>query len=60
MLQEINWKLSRELVPPAKPREINYDPTSFRPTTTQGTSRDFISFQEISFTRGLPIQQTRA
>ena len=30
MPQEISWRLSRELVPPAKPREINYDPTTFQ------------------------------
>jgi acetamidase/formamidase len=30
MPQEINWKLTRELVPPAKPRDINYEPTTFQ------------------------------
>ena len=28
--QEVAWKLTRELTPPAKPREINYDPTTFQ------------------------------
>ncbi|ADW71117.1 acetamidase/formamidase family protein [Granulicella tundricola] len=28
--QEISWKLTRELVPPAKPREVNYEPTTFQ------------------------------
>ena len=28
--QEISWKLTRELEPPAKPREINYEPTTFQ------------------------------
>src|SRR3984957_17034610 len=28
--QEVAWKLTRELMPPAKPREINYDPTTFQ------------------------------
>jgi amidase len=28
--QEVSWKLTRELVPPAKPREINYNPTTFQ------------------------------
>ena len=28
--QEVTWKLVRELTPPAKPREINYDPTTFQ------------------------------
>ena len=28
--QEIGWKLTRELIPPAKPREINYEPTTFQ------------------------------
>ena len=27
--QEVSWKLTRELTPPAKPREINYNPTTF-------------------------------
>src|ERR1700735_4428501 len=30
VLQEVAWKLTRELTPPAKPREINYDPTTFQ------------------------------
>src|SRR4029077_5709209 len=30
ILQEGAWKLPRELTPPAKPREINYDPTTFQ------------------------------
>ena len=30
VLQEVAWKLIRELSPPAKPREINYDPTTFQ------------------------------
>jgi len=30
MPQEVAWKLTRELTPPAKPREINYDPTTFQ------------------------------
>src|ERR1700733_8999449 len=30
MPQEVSWKLTRELTPPAKPREINYEPTSFQ------------------------------
>jgi acetamidase/formamidase len=29
-LQEVAWKLTRELTPPAKPREINYEPTTFQ------------------------------
>jgi acetamidase/formamidase len=28
--QEVAWKLTRELTPPAKPREVNYDPTTFQ------------------------------
>ncbi len=28
--QEVKWKLTRELVPPAKPRDVNYDPTTFQ------------------------------
>jgi amidase len=28
--QEISWKLTRELVPPAKPRNVNYEPTTFQ------------------------------
>jgi amidase len=28
--QEVAWKLTRELTPPAKPREIDYDPTTFQ------------------------------
>jgi len=28
--QEISWKLTRELVPPAKPRDIHYSPTTFQ------------------------------
>ena len=28
--QEVAWKLTRELTPPAQPREINYDPTTFQ------------------------------
>ena len=28
--QEISWQLTRELVPPAKPRDVNYDPTTFQ------------------------------
>ena len=28
--QEVAWKLTRELAPPAKPREVNYDPTTFQ------------------------------
>ena len=28
--QEVAWKLTRELTPPAKPREIKYDPTTFQ------------------------------
>ena len=28
--QEVVWKLTRELTPPAKPRDINYDPTTFQ------------------------------
>ena len=30
VLQEVAWKLTRELTPPAKPREINYEPTTFQ------------------------------
>jgi acetamidase/formamidase len=30
VLQEVAWKLTRELTPPAQPREINYDPTTFQ------------------------------
>jgi len=30
MPQEVSWKLTRELEPPAKPREVNYDPTTFQ------------------------------
>jgi acetamidase/formamidase len=30
VLQEVAWKLTRELTPPAKPREVNYDPTTFQ------------------------------
>ena len=30
MPQEVSWKLTRELTPPAKPREINYEPTTFQ------------------------------
>ncbi len=30
MTQEMSWKLTPELVPPAKPREINYEPTTFQ------------------------------
>jgi amidase len=30
MPQEISWKLTRELTPPAKPSEINYEPTTFQ------------------------------
>ena len=30
MLQEVAWKLTRELTPPAQPREINYEPTTFQ------------------------------
>lgn len=30
MPQEIHWKLTRELVPPASPRQITYDPTTFQ------------------------------
>jgi acetamidase/formamidase len=30
MPQEVSWKLTRELEPPAKPREINYEPTTFQ------------------------------
>jgi amidase len=29
MPQEMSWKLTRELVAPAKPRDINYEPTTF-------------------------------
>ena len=29
-LQEVTWKLTRELTPPAKPREITYEPTTFQ------------------------------
>jgi acetamidase/formamidase len=28
--QEVNWKVTRELVPPAKPRDIVYEPTTFQ------------------------------
>jgi amidase len=28
--QEVAWKLTRELTPPAQPREINYEPTTFQ------------------------------
>lgn len=28
--QEITWKLTRELTPPAKPRDIHYEPTTFQ------------------------------
>jgi amidase len=28
--QEVIWKLTREVVPPAKPREINYEPKTFQ------------------------------
>ena len=28
--QEVSWKFTRELEPPAKPREINYEPTTFQ------------------------------
>lgn len=28
--QEVAWTLTRELTPPAQPREINYDPTTFQ------------------------------
>jgi acetamidase/formamidase len=28
--QEVAWKLTRELAPPAKPREISYEPTTFQ------------------------------
>jgi len=28
--QEVSWKLTRELVPPATPRHINYEPTTFQ------------------------------
>jgi acetamidase/formamidase len=28
--EEISWKLTRELVPPAKPRDIYYNPTTFQ------------------------------
>ncbi len=28
--QEVAWKLTRELTPPAKPRDVNYDPTTFQ------------------------------
>ncbi len=28
--QQVQWKLTRELVPPAKPRDIHYDPTTFQ------------------------------
>jgi len=28
--QEVSWKLTRELEPPAKSREINYEPTTFQ------------------------------
>ncbi|QMV17967.1 acetamidase [Granulicella sp. 5B5] len=28
--QPVTWKLSREVTPPAKPREVNYDPTTFQ------------------------------
>jgi amidase len=30
VLQEVAWKLTRELTPPAKPREVNYEPTTFQ------------------------------
>jgi acetamidase/formamidase len=30
VLQEVAWKLTRELTPPAHPREINYEPTTFQ------------------------------
>ncbi len=30
VLQEVAWKLTRELTPPAKPREIDYEPTTFQ------------------------------
>src|SRR3984885_5488203 len=30
MPQEVAWKLTREVTPPAKPREINYSPTMFQ------------------------------
>ena len=28
--QEMNWKLTREVAPPAKPRDVNYSPTMFQ------------------------------
>lgn len=28
--EEVAWKLTREATPPAKPREINYEPTTFQ------------------------------
>lgn len=30
VLQDISWKLTREVVPPAKPRVITYNPTTFQ------------------------------
>src|ERR1700728_841786 len=30
VLQEVAWKLTREPTPPAKPREVNYEPTTFQ------------------------------
>jgi amidase len=44
MPQEVTWKLTREVVPPAKPREINYEPKTFQAYYYAGNKPDIHIF----------------
>ena len=44
MPQEVNWKLTRELPLPAKPREINYEPKTFQAYYYAGNKPDIHIF----------------
>lgn len=44
MPQEVTWKLTREVTPPAKPREINYEPKTFQAYYYAGNKPDIHIF----------------
>jgi amidase len=44
MPQEVTWKLTREVVSPAKPREINYEPKTFQAYYYAGNKPDIHIF----------------
>jgi amidase len=42
--QEVTWKLTREVAPPAKPREVNYEPKTFQAYYYAGNKPDIHIF----------------